>query len=118
MVWLQGRHFRSTGKSGQPPRLVVISDSIEEGDYRNGFILADGVAIECDCDGIVGMLLQLLYCYYTWSLSYPKPYQILGFFQEYVLKDTKTGFYKSTNYKNFEKQFEIHVAQQSGNSVA
>lgn len=87
-----------------------MSDSLVEDHFTSAFIVADGATIEVLADGgLLGMAVQLLCCYYSWCLNYPKPFQILGFLQEYVLKDTDNVFHKSTNFKNFEKLYDIAV---------
>ena len=87
---------------------VVLSDSIKDGLYTSGFIQADTVLVECIPEaGILGMILQLVYSYYVWDLSYPKQYQMLGFIQEKVFKDEESKFFKSTNFKNIEKKYEL-----------
>ena len=108
----QGKNFKAASKQGDPPRLVVLSD-MNDDLYTSGFILADGKVIECfPQDDLLAMILLLVFTYYVWDLSYPKQYQILGFIQEYVFKDSENKFLKSTNFKNLEKKYEIVVAQQ------
>ena len=111
-IYFQGKSLKDTSKSGSPPRLVVLADSLEEGKYTSAFILADGISVKCtSAEGIVGMALQLLYSYYIWDLSYPKQCQILGFLQEVVLKDTDSKFFKCTRFKQFEKLYELQLTK-------
>lgn len=51
--------------------------------------------------------------YYVFNLAYPRLYQILGFLQIQVVKDTaaESAFQKSVNFKMFEKSTisNVHV---------
>lgn len=81
------------------PRLVLIAadaDSASE-TWSTGFIMGDGMVLECCTSSLVGMVLELLYAYYAWGLIYPKQYQLLGCIQQFVLKDAENTFHKSTN---------------------
>ena len=89
--------------------MLVGGDSSEE---FSGFILADSILVECmRAGGVLGMILQLLYAYYAWDLTYPKQYQLLGFVQQYAIQDSAKTFHKSTNFKNLEKLFDTAAAK-------
>ena len=81
-------------KMRDPPHLQIAQH--EAGNYQ-GWILADGKAMECSVgEGIFGMLMDLLSCYYAWNIDYPTAgFQILGFLQEIVIKDDQS--YRSSN---------------------
>ena len=87
MLCFQGKNFLAASRKAEPPRLVMLKD----GDnywFSGGVILADGVVVEClDTDGVLGMVLQLLYAYHAWDLTYPKQHQLLGFIPQSLIKD-------------------------------
>ena len=109
MLCFQGKNFQAASKKAEPSRLVMLKHG-DNDRFSGGVILADGVVVEClDTDGVLGMVLQLLYAYCAWDLTYPKRYQLLGFIQQYVIKDVAnmSTFQKCTNFKNFETMFNV-----------
>ena len=74
--------------------------------HIQGWITADGKALPCsDHDGIFGMIIDLIACYYAWDLTYPKKFQILDFLQEHVIGGRSSKFFKSCKFLQFEKRF-------------
>lgn len=92
-------------KQKEPPRLVVIEH--DDGQpLTNGFVLVDGHIVEINtATDLCEMLAILMQCYYVWDLTYPIQYQLLGFLQMHLLKDTSAHFKKSTSFIKFEKHF-------------
>ncbi|XP_062578362.1 uncharacterized protein LOC134240278 isoform X3 [Saccostrea cucullata] len=90
-------------KRDDPPRLLVVQDG--QKNIMNCFIIGGGLEILCSTD-LKKALTELLFCYYSWDLSYPKYFQILGFIQFYVLDDKENKFAKSFNYLKFTKEFD------------
>jgi len=96
--------------SGSPPRLVVCvcdrrptraviaADELE-------LNIQDSPAVAGIPQGVCMMIYNLLASYYVWDLSYPKQYQILAFFQLYLLKDMKESLFKCASFIKFEKLF-------------
>ena len=83
-----------------PPRLLIVDrESAPE-----GFIVADGVAVPTK-GGVQSQMVDLMSAYYAWDLTYPRTYQILGFFQVYLLGDDKNQFHRSAAMTKFEKMY-------------
>ena len=106
---LQNKDFTAACKKQEPPRLVICE---ERGQPTSGWILCDGIAMECDVDDVLTMVVRLLQVYYAWDLSYPKQYQLLGFVQQCVFADTKNKFYKSAAFKDTEAAFDAATGLQ------
>ena len=91
------------GKSQDSPRLVIID---QEGNYSNGFILYDQVAIDCQYDTFAECVLMLLGSYYVFCLGYPTAYAgILGFLQIHVFEDHENNFKKTNKFIEFSKKY-------------
>ena len=85
-----------------PPRLLVAK---HQGNDLQGYILADSLYVECPAQSVVDFIIFMLACYYAWDLAYPKQYQILEFFQIYLLQDLKKCVQKCNNMIKFEKLY-------------
>ena len=86
-----------------PPRLILVKHNTQDLPSE-GFIVADGVSITvngCPQD----MIQMLLACYYVWDLSFPKEYQVLAFFQVYLLEDLKNKIHRGIAFAKFEHFF-------------
>ncbi|XP_052061397.1 uncharacterized protein LOC127701541 [Mytilus californianus] len=66
-----------TTKKKSPPRAVILTN--EDGSINNTYMVGDGLQISAGTD-IKQLLQLLLVTYYVYDLSYPKCYQLLGFF--------------------------------------
>ena len=84
--------------------MVVILN--QKGEIQNMYIIGAGQEINANSSHLRDGILKLLYAYYAWDLSYPKFYQLLGFFQHYVLGDKENQFFASSNYLKFAKKFD------------
>lgn len=73
------------------------------------YIVGAGQEIDTNVGILRDGLLCLMYSYYAWDLSYPKNYQLLGFLQHYILKDSDNKFFTSQNYMKFCKPLMTHV---------
>ncbi|KAK6494932.1 hypothetical protein HHUSO_G1573 [Huso huso] len=93
-----------SGDSNNPPRLLVIHHQ-DPARPLSGFVITDRIYI-CKENTLLGILYDLLGCYYAWNLSFPVQYQVLGFLQSYLLKDGRKPFFKSSAYIKFQKTFE------------
>lgn len=86
-----------------PPRLVIVGNA--DGTKAGCAIISEARIIHVS-DNLTDALLDLLFCYYAWDLSYPKTYQLLGFIQQFVLEDNKNKFFASSSYIKFVKAME------------
>lgn len=100
---LQNKDFTAICRKQDPPRLAICED---RGHPTSGWILSDGLTMECDTDDVLTMVVRLLQAYYAWDLAYPKQYQLLGFVQQYIFGDTDNIFYKSAAFKDTEAAFD------------
>ena len=92
--------FKSAEKSA--PHILVI---VENNSLGQAYILGDGCTIKCETGDFSDALILLLGTYYIFDLAYPRVYsQILGFLQQYVLKDPY-NLEKSADYKHFASQY-------------
>lgn len=91
-------------KNDDPPRLVAVINPRNE--IQNMYIVGAGQEIDTNVGTLRDGLLRLMYSYYAWDLSYPKNYQLLGFLQHYILKDSDNKFFMSQNYMKFCKRLE------------
>lgn len=94
--------FIPKSSAKEAPRLVLIRH--ESSEYRNGFLLLNSLTIELHKDNLMELVLLLIQCYYAWDLTCPIQYQILGFLQLYLLKDSDSDFKKSANFLRFHKK--------------
>ncbi|XP_071828059.1 uncharacterized protein [Apostichopus japonicus] len=94
--------FIPKSSAKEAPRLVLIRH--ESSEYRNGFLLFNSLTIELHKDNLMELVLLLIQCYYAWDLTCPIQYQILGFLQLYLLKDSDSDFKKSANFLRFQKK--------------
>ena len=86
-----------------PPRLVVT----ECDNHIKAVIIADTVTVDMAADDFDAcrLILNLLSCYFAWDLDYPRQYQILTFFHENLLKETKEKHFKCVQYLKFVKLY-------------
>ena len=86
---------------------MIPSHSDDDGvaaEYE-GFVLADGRSVPLNKQPLSAILLDLLAAYYSWGLSFPKQYQILGFMQQHYIGDLKAKCHKGTAYVRLEKRY-------------
>lgn len=70
-----------------PPRLLMFMD---EDKCTSAYVISDGCTVSCNnVDGAAEIFIILLDSYYYFDLSYPRIFsQLLGFVQNFVLKET------------------------------
>jgi len=76
-----------------------------EDDTRHGYILADGIHIDCGDNTVCELVISLIACYYAWGLMYPKHFQILAFMQSHFVQDQKNLVQHGARLIRFEKQY-------------